>query len=129
MKPNTVIIGVGSNIDPEKNIALSKIAIQNEHELIEESSFMKTEPLGYKEQDDFTNGAFLVKTEMGREELNLWLKHLEKKLGRIKTENKNGPRTIDLDIVVWNGQIVDQDVAEREFLRDSIRELLPELKI
>ena len=129
MKPNTVVIGVGSNIDPEKNIVLSRIAIESEHELIKESSFVKTEPLGYKDQDDFTNGAFLIKTSMGREQLNSWLKDLETKLGRVKTENKNGPRTIDLDILVWNSTVVDPDVAVRGFLRDSINELLPDQKI
>ena len=128
MKPNTVIIGVGSNIDPEKNIVLARIAIETAHELVKESSFVKTEPLGYKDQDDFTNGAYLVKTTMSQEELNSWLKEIEKKLGRVRTENKNGPRTIDLDILVWNGEVVDPDVGERKFLRDSILELIPGLE-
>lgn len=125
MYPNTLVIGVGSNIDPEKNIALARIAIETQHKLIKESSFIKTEPIGFKDQDDFTNGAYLVKTKMSQEEINSWLKELEKKLGRVRTENKNGPKTIDLDILVWNGEVIDKDVAEREFLRDSIRELIP----
>ncbi len=58
-----------------------------------------------------------------------WLKNLEKKLGRVKSENKDGPRTIDLDIIVWNGKVVDSEVYEREFLINSINELLPELKL
>jgi 2-amino-4-hydroxy-6-hydroxymethyldihydropteridine diphosphokinase len=61
--------------------------------------------------------------------LKSWLKNLEKELGRIKSENKNGPRTIDLDIIVWNGKVVESEVYEREFLINSINELLPELKI
>ena len=125
---NTVVIGVGSNINPEENIRSAREELEESLELVDSSSFIKTEPLGYKDQDDFTNGAFLVRTPMGREELNSWLKELEIKLGRVKTDNKNGPRTIDLDILVWNGTVVDPDVAERGFLQDSIRELLPELK-
>jgi 2-amino-4-hydroxy-6-hydroxymethyldihydropteridine diphosphokinase len=50
---------------------------------------------------------------------------LESELGRVKTDNKHGPRSIDLDILVWNGEIVDGEVYEREFLRRSIEELLP----
>ena len=61
--------------------------------------------------------------------LKSWLKNLEKKLGRVRLENKNGPRTIDLDIIIWNREVVDNEVYEREFLLNSINELLPELKI
>ena len=128
MKPNTVVIGVGSNINPEENIHQAKKEIESVHELLNSSAFIKTKPLGYKEQDDFTNGAHLIRTSMNRKELTSWLKELENKLGRVKTENKNGPRTIDLDILVWNGEVVDKDVSERQFLRDSIKELLPEFK-
>ncbi len=53
------------------------------------------------------------------------LREIESGLGRVRTGNKNGPRTIDLDILVWNGEVVDDDVYEREFLKTSIRELLP----
>jgi len=53
------------------------------------------------------------------------LREIESGLGRVRTANKNGPRTIDLDILVWNGEVVDADVYERGFLRDSIIELLP----
>ncbi len=129
MKHNRVVIGVGSNIKPEKNIALAKAEIESAHELLKASSFVKTEPLGFKNQDKFTNGAFLIRTEMDLDELKSWLNNLESKLGRVKTENKNGPRTIDLDILVWNGEIVDGDVAERKFLRESIDELMPDLEI
>ena len=129
MNPNTAVIGVGSNINPEENIRLAKEAIKSSLELLGESKFVKTEPLGYKDQDDFTNGAFLIRTQMSRAELNSWLKSLENSLGRVRTENKNSPRTIDLDILVWNGEVIDGDVAERGFLRDSISELLPDLNI
>lgn len=129
MKPNRVVIGVGSNIRPEKNIGLAKAAIESSHELVKASSFVKTEPLGFKEQDKFTNGAFLINTEMGMGELKSWLNNLESKLGRVRIDNKNGPRTIDLDILVWNGEVVDEDVIERDFVKESVSELLPELKI
>jgi 2-amino-4-hydroxy-6-hydroxymethyldihydropteridine diphosphokinase len=124
MKLNEVVIGVGSNIDPGKNIKIAEQNIGANHKLIKRSSFIETEPIGYKEQDNFLNGAFLIETEMGLSELKSWLKDLEKQLGRTKTENRYGPRTIDLDIIVWNGKVVDDEVYEREFLLDSVRELL-----
>jgi len=129
MKLNRVVIGVGSNIDPENNIEKAKNALVNQHNLIKVSSFVETEPIGCENQDNFLNGAILIETEMDELTLKSWLKHLEKKLGRVKSEDKDGPRTIDLDIVVWNDEVVDREVYERQFLLDSINELLPELKL
>ena len=127
MKLNEVVIGVGSNIDPVKNIKIAEQTISTNHNLIKISSFIETEPIGYKNQDNFLNGALLIETEMGLSELKYWLKTLEQKLGRTKTENKNGPRTIDLDIIVWNGKVIDNEVYEREFLLNSIKEILPDI--
>ena len=129
MKINKVVIGVGSNIDPGKNIEEAKNAVANHHNLIKVSSFIETEPIGCKSQDKFLNGAFLIETEMDTPTLKSWLKNLEKKIGRVKSENKNGPRPIDLDIIVWNGEVVDDEVYERKFLINSINEVLPELKL
>jgi len=129
MKLNIVVIGVGSNIDPGKNIKIAEQNICANHKLIKRSSFLETEPIGYKEQDNFLNGALLIETEMGLSELKSWLKDLEKQLGRTKTENRYGPRTIDLDIIVWNGKVVDKEVYDREFLLDSVRELLPDISL
>ncbi len=129
MKYNRVIIGMGSNIDPEENIQKAKRAIESEFSLLGTSSFVETEPVGYKDQPAFINGAVLIETEMDYRELKAWLRDLESSLGRIRTGNKDGPRTIDLDILVWNGEIVDREVFERGFLMKSVRELLPELDL
>lgn len=126
---NKVVIGVGSNIHPENNIRQAKNAVSNQLKLIKTSTFVETDPIGCKNQDNFINGAFLIETEMDAPALKSWLKRLEETMGRVASENKNGPRTIDLDIIVWNGEVVDNEVYERQFLIDSIKELLPELKI
>ena len=129
MEQNKVVIGVGSNIEPSKNINEAQNAIANQFKLIKTSSVIETEPIGCLDQDNFLNCAFLIETDMDYETLKTWLKDLENKLGRIRIENKYGPRTIDLDIVVWNHKVIDNDVSEREFLKNSIVELLPNLKI
>lgn len=129
MKVNEVIIGVGSNIDPQNNIDKARQLIAQKHLLKKASSFIETKPIGCKSQDNFLNGAFLIETEMDILTLKSWLKTLEAQLGRVKTENKNGPRTIDLDIIVWNRVVVDTEVYERDFLINSINELIPELEI
>jgi 2-amino-4-hydroxy-6-hydroxymethyldihydropteridine diphosphokinase len=126
---NRAVIGLGSNIHPEENIRRAKEAIGGEFKIIKSSSFVETEPVGFKEQDRFINGALLVETESDASSLKSWLKELESKLGRVNTDNRYGPRTIDLDILVWNGEVVDEQVYEREFLRRSIKELLPDLDL
>ncbi len=126
---NRAVIGLGSNINPEENIRRAKEAIDGEFKIIKSSSFVETEPVGFKEQDRFINGALLIETELGADSLESRLKNLESELGRVKTDNKYGPRTIDLDILVWNGEVVDEEVREREFLRRSIEELIPGIEL
>jgi len=120
---NNVIIGIGSNIDAEKNIHEMLEILKSQVEVVRVSSFIKTKPIGIEDQSDFTNGAVKIKTRLNREELNILLKKIEDKMGRDRTAPKFGPRNIDLDIVVWNGEIVDDDYYTRDFLQKSVREI------
>jgi len=122
---NTAVVGVGSNINAPKNIALAKEALSRGHRLDKESAFVKTSPIGFSDQPDFMNGAFLVATELSIDGFKDYLHGLEDRLGRVRTKNKFGPRTIDLDIVVWNGKIVNDDFYERDFVRKAVLEVLP----
>ena len=125
---NKVIIGVGSNIDPEQNIATAKEKIARQHKLIAESPLRWTEPMGDMIQPRFLNGALVIETQCGREELDAQLKQIESDLGRDHTKKDFGPRTIDLDIVVWNESIVHNDFYRRDFLKKSVLGLQPNLK-
>jgi len=121
---NTVVVGVGSNINPKDNIEKAKNYISSDHKLLKSSNFIKTKPIGYKNQDDFLNGALLVKTALCLETFKDYLKNIENNLGRQRTYNKNGPRTIDLDILLWNGDVVNVDYYEREFLQKVVNDLI-----
>ena len=125
---NTVIIGVGSNIDAENNVSVAKRMLRQKLNVLRESEFIRTKPVGSRKQRDFLNGSLLVKTRLGRQRLKVLLKGVEVALGRGAGEDRYGPRKMDLDILVWNGEIVDSDVYEREFLRRSVIELCPELE-
>ena len=125
---NTVIIGVGSNIDAERNVSVAKRMLGEKLSVLGESKFVRTKPIGSREQKDFLNGSLLIETRLGRKQLKTLLKGVEVVLGRDAGEDRYGPRKIDLDILVWNGQIADSDVYEREFLRRSVIELCPELE-
>jgi len=120
---NTVIVGVGSNINPHENVQRAKELISEKHAIIKTSRFIKTKPIGYKNQDDFLNGGWLIETNLNQILFKQFLNDIEDKLDRIRTNNKNGPRTIDLDIVIWNGSVVDNEYYEREFLQTIANEL------
>ena len=124
---NLAVIMVGSNIDPEFNLKKAREYLEKEQNLLAESSPVTTKPIGYKYQPDFVNGAFLISTELDMEILERSLKQIEVRLGRQKAADKYGPRTIDLDIVVWNGKVVNRDFYERDFVRKAVFELLPQL--
>ncbi len=126
---NRVIIGVGSNIQPEENIKKAKAILQQNYSILSESTFIQTKPVGFTDQPDFINGAWLIETTLSLSQLKDLLHQIENDLGRIRTFNKFGPRTIDLDALVWNGEIIDEDVFSRDFLRNAILEISPDLDI
>ncbi|HYW34595.1 MAG TPA: 2-amino-4-hydroxy-6-hydroxymethyldihydropteridine diphosphokinase [Balneolaceae bacterium] len=125
---NKAVIALGSNIAPRQNIKAALESISKTFSLIKKSRFVFTEPIGYKDQPDFLNGAVLIETAFGQAEIVAKLKAIEQKIGRRRDGRKDGPRRIDLDLVIWNGRIIDNDVYERDFLRRSIREVLPDFK-
>ena len=120
---NSVIISVGSNIDPEQNIAKMLTILEKDFRVLKVSELVRTKPIGIEDQPDFVNGAALVETELSQDDFKGFLKSVEDKLGRDRSLPKFGPRTMDLDIVVWNGEIVDEDYYTRDFLRDAVESL------
>ncbi len=126
---NRAVIGVGSNIAPKFNLPRARERIGKRHVIVAESPLVETTPIGCVDQPDFTNGALLVETRMDCEQLKVDLKAIEVMLGRQPETNRNGPRTIDLDIIVWNGEIVDPDLYTRKYLQTSVLAVLPNLNL
>jgi putative transposase len=120
---NICIIGIGSNIDAETNIPKMLEILAEKVEILKVSSMIKTKPIGIENQEDFTNGAVKVKTNLNQSDLTALLKNIEDEMGRDRTIAKFGPRCIDLDIAVWNGEIVDKDYYTRDFLKKSVDEI------
>jgi len=120
---NTCIIGIGSNIDAENNIADMLQRLKEKVKILNVSSMIKTKPIGIENQPDFTNGAVKITTDLNQENLTVLLKAIEDEMGRDRTVAKFGPRCIDLDIAVWNGEIVDKDYYTRDFLKKSVDEI------
>ncbi len=124
---NVCIIGIGSNINPEQSTRTALAVLKREVDVQGISTWVKTAPIGITSQNDFINGAVKVRTTMSRETFKNYLKNLENRLGRDRMLPKFGPRVIDLDIIVWNDEIVDDDYYTRAFVRDAVHELKDEI--
>jgi 2-amino-4-hydroxy-6-hydroxymethyldihydropteridine diphosphokinase len=121
---NTCIVEMGSNIDPEANFEKALSILKSEMHVVSISNIIKTAPVGITNQSDFLNGAVKIKTELNKEQLKKYFKEIEDRLKRDRLQHKFGPRTIDLDIIVWNGTIIDYDYHTRDFVKKTVDELL-----
>ena len=120
---NRAAVGIGANIEPEKHIAEARRLLRELCAVLAESRLVRTAPLGAAGQPDFLNGVILIETPLDASGFKLCLRGIEARLYRQRNENPNAPRTIDLDILVWNGEVVDPDVCERAFLREGLAEV------
>ena len=127
--PHEVVIGLGSNIDPEANLEQAVQELKSRFKVSKRSQWTRTKPIGIQDQPDFYNGALLMETELEQQSLKKELKRIEDILGRDRSLPKFGPRTIDLDILIWNKKVVDEDYYERDFLRKGVEEIIPDLNL
>jgi 2-amino-4-hydroxy-6-hydroxymethyldihydropteridine diphosphokinase len=125
---NKVIVSLGSNIDPDQHIPQARQFLQQEFNVIKESLFAKTKPVGIVDQPDFINGMVLIETGLSMVDLRQKLKAIELQMGRRPSEDKFVPRVIDLDILIWNGEVVDSDFYRIELYEEQVGSLLPNFK-
>lgn len=135
---STVFIGIGSNLgDREKNIANAIDCLKNEPKITIEkiSSIIETVPVGGPPQNKYLNGVIKISTVLSPENLLEVLQNIENKLGR-KRSLRFGPRTIDLDILLYDDRIIDNPrlkiphprMYEREFVLKPLFEIEPEVE-
>jgi len=109
MDQKFVYLSIGSNIgDKKQNLknAITRLHKLNKIEVIEVSSFYKTQPQNYTDQDWFVNAALKIKTLLGPQELLSVLKIVEKDLDKDGKSFRFGPRVIDLDIIYYEDLIL-----------------------
>jgi 2-amino-4-hydroxy-6-hydroxymethyldihydropteridine diphosphokinase len=134
-QPVRAAIALGSNLDdPESHVmrGFDDIAALPETRLVARSSLYRTKPVGYADQPDFVNACALVETALAPRALLEELLAIERAHGR-KRGVKNGPRTLDLDIVLYGDRVIDEPdlvipharAHEREFVLKPLREVWP----
>jgi 2-amino-4-hydroxy-6-hydroxymethyldihydropteridine diphosphokinase len=106
---STVYLSLGSNIQPEANLAAALRLLGSKCVVQAVSQAYRTPPQGFVEQDDFLNLAVKITTGLAPITLkNEILDWVERELKRVRDpHNKNAPRTIDLDISLWNAEIFE----------------------
>lgn len=136
---NIAYIGLGSNIEPRKQYLTRAIQLLQEHESItvkKQSSIYETEPVDYTNQDKFLNMVVEIETSLSNVDLLEYCQGIENKLGRDRTKNQieKGPRTIDLDILLFNHENRDLGMLriphprlhERAFVLVPLNEIAPD---
>ena len=135
-KRNVAYIGFGSNMGDRKKYLQDAIKLINDDELSyvdKVSSFIETKPYGYTDQDDFLNGAAKVYTLRDAHSFLELLSDIENKLGRVRQIHW-GPRTVDLDILLFNDEIINSknlivphiEMHKRDFVLKPMMEIAPE---
>jgi 2-amino-4-hydroxy-6-hydroxymethyldihydropteridine diphosphokinase len=134
-------VGIGSNLgEPERQIAaaLGQLAAEERVELLAVSTLRETEPVGYRDQPNFLNGAAELETRLSARELLERLLAIEHRLGRVRGKGPRfGPRTIDLDLLLFGDETIDEPgltvphprLAERRFALEPLAELAPSLEV
>jgi 2-amino-4-hydroxy-6-hydroxymethyldihydropteridine diphosphokinase len=125
---HTAYIGLGSNIEPEKYLPLAIRKLSERIQVEAVSSAWKAPAVG-KPAPDFLNAAAKVLTELSADELKTnVLRKIEAELGRVRGQDKFAPRTIDLDILVFDDAQVDEDLWRYAHLAVPLAEIYPDYK-
>jgi 2-amino-4-hydroxy-6-hydroxymethyldihydropteridine diphosphokinase len=125
---------LGSNIEPEANLPAAVRLLAQMTRVVAVSRVWETAPLGVTSQANFLNAAVVIETDL----IAPVLKHevleaIERQLGRVRQADKNAPRPIDLDIMLFNEDILDlgqrhipdPEIVERDFVAIPLAEIAP----
>ncbi len=134
---NRVYLSLGSNIEPEANLRVAVGLLARQTKLLAVSSVWETAPIGIADQPNFLNMAALVATELSAQRLKVTvLDAIESRLHRDRSGHRYGPRTIDIDLMLFNRDIFELDghhipnaeVLERSFVAIPLAEISPEYR-
>jgi len=132
-------VGLGANLGPREITllrAVDLLAAADGVEVVAVSQLRETEPVGVVDQPPFLNGAVAIETSLAARELLDVLLETERELGRVRGE-RWGPRTVDLDLLVYGEETLDEPglrvphprLAERRFALEPLADLDPALAV
>lgn len=133
-------VGLGANLgDRERTLRAAVDALGAEPGIgvVAVSTLRETDPVGVGEQPRFLNGAVVLDTTLTPDELLERLLALEQRFGRIRRPGEHGPRTLDLDLLLYGDEVIDEPglcvphprLHERRFVLEPLFELAPGLAV
>ena len=132
-----VYLSLGSNLEARRHLTLALEEIEKHFPLEGLSHVYETSPVGYRKQAPFWNLALAIQAEEGPERLRKRFADLEKKTGRTRKGHPSGPRTLDVDLVLWKNLVQSRkgfrlphaDIDTKAFVLFPLLEIAPTLKI
>jgi len=129
-----VFLALGSNINAEHNLRATVRRLASRFHLRTVSPVYETAPVGKTDQPNFLNAAAVIETDLAAAELKQALQAIEQELGRVRTDDKNAPRTIDLDISLFDAQVLelgqrhipDPDILSYPHIARPLADLAPQ---
>jgi len=129
-------IGLGSNLGDREAALRSALELLGD-DVVAVSSFRETDPIGYLDQPRFLNAAAAVETALEPRAVLDRLLEVERELGRTRDGARFGPRTIDLDLLLYGDRVIDEPglvvphprLADRRFVLEPLAELDPDLVV
>ena len=133
-----VYLGLGANLNsPKEQLDNAVIALKNlpNCEFINVSHYYASKPMGPQDQPDYINAVACIKTTLEPEQLLDLTQRIELEHGRVRKAERWGPRTLDIDTLLFDDQIINTvrltvphyGLNNREFVVYPLLELAPEL--
>jgi len=133
-------VGLGANLgDRERTLraAVDALAAEDGVEVVSVSVLRETEPVGVGQQPLYLNGAAELETTLTARRLLDRLLAVEQRFGRIRVPGERGPRTLDLDLLLYGDEVIDEPgltvphprLHERRFVLEPLAELAPGLVV
>ena len=127
-------VGLGSNLGDREALIRQAASLLGARRL---STIIETEPWGYEDQPRFLNAVAELQTRLAARELLEELLEVERTLGRERTGLRYGPRTVDLDLLLYGDETIEEPglvvphprLAERRFVLEPLAELVPTRRI
>jgi 2-amino-4-hydroxy-6-hydroxymethyldihydropteridine diphosphokinase len=124
-KEQLVYLGLGSNIQPEVYLPKAVACLGRFLNVVAMSSTWQTKAVG-SSGPDFLNAVISVSTELSPEDLKYQITcRIEEELDRVRISDRNAPRTIDIDVLIYDNQVLDAEIWRQAHLAVPLSEILP----
>lgn len=122
--PEAILL-LGSNIQPRENLDKALEILRTLCKVLRVSGIYQTKAVG-SPGPDFLNQAVLIQTDLSKEQIKeKIINPIELALRRVRLEDKFAPRTIDVDLIILNGELIDKNLWTQNFAASPVSDLVP----